>query len=125
MIDVAWERKPERAPEIAAWLDWLQRHKGLAVGTLDNYERSLGKLLPLLGTDPTLYDAANLRSAFLDRCSSEGPRNARKSMAAALRSWLRYNAALGPSVRQRLRRCCRLSCDRDATTFRAVSSRRT
>ena len=94
VIDVAWERKPERAPEIAAWLDWLQRHKGLAVSTLDGYERSLGKLLPLIGTDPALYGAANLRSAFLDRCSSEGS-CARKSMATALRSWLCYNAALG------------------------------
>lgn len=94
VIDVVWKRKPERAPEIAAWLDWLQRHKGLAVGTLDKYERSLGKLLPLIGTDPTLYDAVNLRSAFLDRCSSEGPYN-RQSVAPALRSWLRYNAALG------------------------------
>lgn len=27
--------------------------------------------------------------------------------------------------RQRLWRCCRLSCDRDATTLRAVSSQRT
>ena len=94
VIEAAWERKPEQAPEIAAWLDWLQRHKGLAVRTLDYYERSLGKLLPLIGTEPALYDAANLRSAFLDRCSSEGLRN-RQSMATALRSWLRYNAALG------------------------------
>ena len=94
VIEAAWERKPERAPEIAAWLDWLQRHKGLAVRTLDYYEQSLGKLLPLIGTDPALYDAASLRSAFLERCSSEGPRN-RQSMATALRSWLRYNAGLG------------------------------
>ncbi len=94
VIEAASERQPERAPEIAAWLDWLRRHKGLAVRTLDYYECSLGKLLPLIGTEPALYDAANLRSAFLDRCSSEGPRT-RQSMATALRSWIRYNAALG------------------------------
>lgn len=94
VIEAAWERKPEQAPEITAWLDWLRRHKGLTVGTLDQYERWLKKLLPLIGTDPALYDAANLRSAFLDTCASEGPRN-RRSMATAVRSWLRYNAALG------------------------------
>ncbi len=93
VIEAAVERKPERAPEIAAWLDWLRQHKGLAARTLDGYEQSLDKLLPLIGTDPALYDAANLRSAFLDRCSSEGTRD-RQSMATALRSWLRYNAAL-------------------------------
>lgn len=94
VIDVAWQRKPEQVPEIAAWLDWLRRHKGLTVGTLNEYERWLNRLLPLIGADPALYDAANLRSAFLDRCSSEGRHN-RQSMATALRSWLCYNAALG------------------------------
>ncbi len=93
VIKVDRESKPAHAPGVAAWLDWLRRHKGLAVRTLDRYELSLGKLLPLIGTDPALYDASNLRSAFLDRCSSEGPSN-RQSMAKALRSWLRYNAAL-------------------------------
>ena len=88
------ERTPEQTPEIAAWLDWLRRHKGLSVFTLGLYESSLRKLLPLIGANPARYDAANLRSAFSGRCLSEG-QCARQSMATALRSWLGYNAALG------------------------------
>ena len=94
VIDAPPERTPERALEIAAWLDWLRRHKGLSVSTLDYYERSLRKLLPLIGANPARYDAVNLRSAFSGGCLSEGQRT-RQSMATALRSWLGYNAALG------------------------------
>lgn len=82
------------APEIAAWLDWLRQHKGLSLSSLRNYEYDLGKLLPLIGTDPSCYDATNLRSAFLTGCSREG-RGAWPRMATALRSWLGYNATLG------------------------------
>ena len=85
---------PARAPEIAAWLDWLWRHKGLSFGSLRNYEHDLGKLLPLVGTDQSCYDATSLRSAFLTGCSRES-RDAWPRMATALRSWLGYNAALG------------------------------
>lgn len=94
VIQASPEPKPARAPEIAAWLDWLRQHKGLSFGSLGNYEHDLGKLLPLIGTDPSCYDANNLRSAFLFGCSREG-RDAWPRMATALRSWLGYNAALG------------------------------
>lgn len=94
VIEAPPKPQPARPPEIAAWIDWLGRHKGLRPGTLGNYERDLGKLLPLIGTDPACYDATNLRSAFLDRCSHEG-RDAWPRMAGALRSWLGYHAAHG------------------------------
>lgn len=94
VIDAPGEQTPKRAPEVAAWLDWLGRHKGLTALTLERYEHALQKLLPLIGANPARYDAANLRSAFTGRCSSEGY-CVRQSMATALRSWLGYNAALG------------------------------
>ena len=94
VIQASPEPKPARAPEIAAWLDWLRQHKGLSFRSLGIYECYLGKLLPLIGTDPSCYDAVNLRSAFLAGCSREG-RDAWPRMATALRSWLGYNAALG------------------------------
>ena len=111
VIEAPLAPTPERTPEIAAWLDWLWRHKGLCVGTLENYEHELQKLLPLIGTDPACYDAAKLRSAFLDACSHEG-RNSWPRIAMALRSWLGYNGVNGrcpatlttvlpPVVRQR------------------------
>ena len=85
---------PQRGPEIAAWLDWLRRHKGLSVHTLENHEFYLRKLLPLIGTDPRRYDPLQLRTAFLERCLREG-RDAWPRMATALRSWLAYNCATG------------------------------
>lgn len=94
VIEAPLAPPPERTPEIAAWLDWLWRHKGLCVGTLEKYERELGKLLPLIGTDPASYDAVKLRSAFLDACSRQG-RKSWPRMAMALRSWLGYNGVNG------------------------------
>ena len=85
---------PERGPEIVAWLDWLRRHKGLSVHTLEKYEFYLRKLLPLIGTDPRRYDPLQLRTAFLERCLREA-RSASPRMATALRSWLAYNSATG------------------------------
>lgn len=86
--------RPERGPEIAAWLDWLRRHKGLSDSTLRNYEGYLRKLLPLIGTDPSRYEPLQLRTAFLERCLCEG-RDTWPRMATALRSWLAYNSAAG------------------------------
>ena len=94
VIDAPAERTPKRAPEVAAWLDWLGRHKGLSASSLRRYEYALSGLLPLIGTDPARYDAANLRSAF-SHGGLPGGLPSRKSRATALRSWLGYNAALG------------------------------
>ncbi len=94
VIDAPAVRTPERAPEVAAWLDWLGRHKGLAASSLRRYEYALRELLPLIGTDPARYDAASLRAAF-SHGGLPGKLPSRKSRATALRSWLGYNAALG------------------------------
>ncbi len=94
VTDAPAEEKPERAPEVAAWLDWLGRHKGLAASSLRRYECALSQLLLLIGTDPARYDAANLRAAF-SHGGLSGKLPSRKSRATALRSWLGYNAALG------------------------------
>lgn len=92
-IDPPAERTQERAPEVAAWLDWLGRHKGLSVSSLRRYECALNGLLSLIGTDPARYDAANLRAAF-SHGDLPGKLPSRRSRATALRSWLGYNAAL-------------------------------
>ena len=94
VIGALSERTPEREPEIAAWLDWLGRHKGLSASSLRRYEFALSGLLALIGTDPARYDAAKLRSAF-SHGGLPGGLSSRKSRATALRSWLGYNAALG------------------------------
>ena len=102
VIDAPAVRTPERAPEVAAWLDWLGRHKGLAASSLRRYEYALGELLPLIGTDPARYDAASLRAAF-SHGGLPGKLPSRRSRATALRSWLGYNAALGrcPAILER------------------------
>ena len=94
---------PERDPEIAAWLDWLRRHKGLSVQTLETYELNLRKLLPLIGTDPRRYEPLKLRTAFLETCQHQG-RDAcgrkrdgplRHGFACAIRTAIRNSSITG------------------------------
>lgn len=94
VIQVSSSPSALEAPETVAWLVWLRRHKGLSTFTLKRYKVALNELLPLIGTDPTHYEAAKLRSVFSATCLP-GKEETRRLRATALRSWVRYNAALG------------------------------
>lgn len=80
------------APSVAAFADWLLRHRGLSERTISRHVRMISRLLPALGADPRAYDAALVRAVILSegrRCSAAHL----KTMAMALRGYLRFLAA--------------------------------
>lgn len=84
----------DHAEHIAPYLDWLARHRGLADITVHCHAKRLRQLLPVIGTDPSAWSAACLRSVILDRRGRES-RGALKGTTTILRSWLRYHSAMG------------------------------
>lgn len=79
---------------IAAYQDWLRHHRGISERTVDRHGRMITRLLPGLGADPELYDAALIRRVIID----EAKRSSRphvKTMTTALRGYLRFLAATG------------------------------
>jgi site-specific recombinase XerD len=79
---------------IAAYQDWLRHHRGISERTVDRHGRMITRLLPGLGADPELYDAARIRRVIID----EAKRSSRphvKTMTTALRGYLRFLAATG------------------------------
>ena len=81
-------------PLVTAFADWLRCHRGLSERTISRHARMISRLLPALGADPGAYDAACVRTVILDegcRCSAAHV----KTMAMALRGYLRFLAARG------------------------------
>lgn len=79
---------------VERFADWLRRHRGLSERTIARHTHMITRLLPALGHDPASYDAALIRSVILDegsRCSAAYV----KTMAMALRGYLRFLAANG------------------------------
>ncbi len=83
-----------RGVHVDAFLGWLRRHRGVRDITLRNYDRCLRGLLLLLGDSPGTYDAASIRTAFLNRAESYS-RGQIANEATALRSYLRFLAVQG------------------------------
>jgi integrase/recombinase XerD len=83
-----------QAGDIAPYLDWLVRHRGLSDITVRCHAKGLRQLLPVIGTDPSACSATDLRAAILDRRGRDG-RGGLKRMTTVLRSWLRFHAAMG------------------------------
>ena len=73
---------------------WLRKHRGASDATIKLYARDASRLLTALGEDPTSWDAAAIRRAFMDRASTSG-RGTIEKMTASLRAFLRYLAVEG------------------------------
>jgi len=87
---------------IQAYLDWLREHRGLSELTIGGRRKLMNQLLPLLGPDPHVYNAAGVRSIILSESQRRSAVNM-KSIVTALRSYLRYLATQGqcsPSLDQ-------------------------
>jgi integrase/recombinase XerD len=87
---------------IQAYLDWLREHRGLADNTIEARRKLMNQLLPLLGPDPFVYDAAGVRGVILAESQRRSAVNM-KDVVTALRSYLRYLATQGqcsPSLDQ-------------------------
>ena len=63
---------------------WLRRHRGIGDVTIAKYVKTLALVLPDLGSDPQLYDAALIRDVMLSRFAKVAPEYARE-MTKALR----------------------------------------
>jgi integrase/recombinase XerD len=94
--------RPTGDGRIQAYLDWLKEHRGLSEHTIDGRRKLMNQLLPLLGPDPRVYDAAGVRSIILSESQRRSAANT-KNIVTLLRSYLRYLATQGlcsPSLDQ-------------------------
>jgi site-specific recombinase XerD len=72
----------------------MQQQRGLRESSLDYYQRVLIDLLQALGDAPLSYTAAQVRDFVIQRAMSHGISQA-KSIASAVRAFLRFLAATG------------------------------
>jgi len=98
-LDVTPQPTPPRdpltvSPLLVGFGDWMRRHRGVQESSLKCYAHILADAIHVLGDDPQRYDAATLRAFLLDRASHHS-RSRAKSVATALRMFLRYLIAQG------------------------------
>lgn len=74
--------------------DWLLRHRGLAMRTVERHERLITRMLPALGSDAGEYNAASVRRVILNQIRGCRPAHA-KTFVGALRVYLRFLATSG------------------------------
>ncbi len=79
---------------IAAFREWLQRHRGAAAPTLRQYGRGAAGLLNTLGADLHHWNAAHIRTFVFDRAKHAGT-NTTQKLITAVRAFLRFLASAG------------------------------
>lgn len=84
----------ETPSPLSAFRDWLLRHRGLAMPTVERHERLITRMLPALGADASQYHAASVRKVILDQIRGCRPAHA-KTIVGALRVYLRFLATNG------------------------------
>lgn len=86
--------KIQASSPLSEFRDWLLRHRGLALITVERHERLMMQMLPALGSNTAQYSAASVRSVILDQIRGRRPADA-KTFVGALRIYLRFLAANG------------------------------
>jgi integrase/recombinase XerD len=81
-------------PRLVHFRDWLLRHRGLALVTVERHERLISKMLPALGAEPARYDATSVRKIILEEIRDCRPAHA-KTIVGALRIYLRFLGTTG------------------------------
>jgi integrase/recombinase XerD len=79
---------------IVDFSDWLLQHRGSAPATIKQYQRTLRRILKVLGDDPLTYDAANVRQGAIASTSGCG-RPLAKRIITTFRMYLRYLSTIG------------------------------
>lgn len=90
-------REPRRTPPIplqVEFVHWMHQHRGVSSKTIDRHMRALAALLPILGSDVSLYDAGLIRRAVCVQAGRYCAVTAR-TFSNALRVYLRFLAAHG------------------------------
>jgi site-specific recombinase XerD len=85
---------PAHNQRVRAFQNWLQRHRGISDRTIDRHGRMVMRLLPALGSDPGQYHAHLVRQVILAETKRASIAYV-KTMAMALRGYLRFLAASG------------------------------
>jgi site-specific recombinase XerD len=85
---------PAEPPLVAGFKMWLRKHRGASALTIKLYARDADRLMTALGTDPTTWGPADVRSYFMDRASKCGSGTVEK-LTTSLRVFLRYLAVEG------------------------------
>ena len=80
-------------PIVMELREWLLRHRGVSIRTVERYERLITKLLPSLG-DASQYDVKTVRRVICDAAHCHAPATA-QSVVTALRMYLRFLASKG------------------------------
>ena len=88
------ESAPQTPSPLSPFRDWLLRHRGLAMVTVERHERLITRMLPMLGADAGEYNAASVRTVILDQIRGCRPAHA-KTIVGALRVYLRFLATSG------------------------------
>jgi site-specific recombinase XerD len=81
---------------VADFKAWLRKHRGASDPTIKLYARDAAHLMAALGEDPERWEAASIRSFFMDRARQCGHRTVEK-LTTSLRAFLRYLAVTGRS----------------------------
>jgi site-specific recombinase XerD len=85
---------PVEDPRLCAFRIWLKRHRGTTDETIRRYVHEASRWLSALGTDPTTYDTATIRSVVLNQ-EAVRSRASVQMTTTVLRSYLRFLAARG------------------------------
>ncbi len=81
-------------PPLVGFHAWMTQYRGIKSRTVKGYEKLIEEMLPSLGCNPDVYDAAHVRKA-LARKVNQLSRSYAKSYVSALRAFLRFLAAQG------------------------------
>jgi integrase/recombinase XerD len=79
---------------VVQFQDWLRQHRGITERTIDRHGRMVMRLLPALGNRPRSWDAQLIREVIIAE-TKRASRAHVKSMAMALRGYLRFLGAHG------------------------------
>lgn len=86
-------RKPA-AESVAAYRNWLIRHRGLATSTVETYMNELLEWQAVLGEDAGMYTAARVRALARQRLEGRSP-TVQSRFITVIRSYLRFRAGRG------------------------------
>ena len=84
----------ERWPLLKRFRDWMTEHQGVAVGTVEGYQRYVADFIAGCGADPSSYSATSVRDFMVRRCAGHKVATA-QGIATAMRAFLRFLAATG------------------------------
>ena len=85
---------PAEPELVTSFKAWLRKHRGASDPTIKLYARDAARMMTALGSDPTGWSPADVRSYFMDRARRVRSGTIEK-LTTSLRAFLRYLAVEG------------------------------